>query len=456
MRKIALLTMPLLILGLFSLAAEEMEMMGPTVNSPVTAEVSGSSTLTWGIDLEENATGFKNEFEADLKITIVPEQSTNTGMMMDTNDLYAYIELNDFKWEVTSADGQGKTTAPGVVTKLFMGPLSIQTHAGPTVKVDYVDPQDKDADDGKGGIKDEDEFPGVDFEDVTTAYTGMGLTVAYDLAPVVLSLGVVSEHDWIEDDEGSKEKLDCHLHGDDPATDKTEGDTHIYSPKEACKKDVVNDINDQNAYAFIGTIALDIGENAALEAKVAYAHEYEKGGYKNADDIGIGAEATFNLGDITPIIAFDTAIPSAGTDVPWDVGGSVKWNLSSDEESHVTTNLMMHQPTEGDSKLYLAMTLKEGDGDAGALEAMGAELTVGLDDAAGAGDWNAKVAASYLVEGIMPYFDVTFGSGDKAKTAFKAGLELTMISHLTTTIEYASKNIEDDKGAVTTAVKISY
>jgi len=435
MRKIALLTIPLLIFGLFSLSAQMM--LDP---AGVSVEVSGSSTLTWGIDLESNATGFTNAAEADLKITIVPEQSTNSGMMDDSDDLYAYILLENFKWEVTSADGSGKTTAPGVTTKLIMGPLSIQTHAGPTVKVDYVDTVDGGDDNGDDK---EDEFPGADFADVETKYDGMGLTVAYDLAPVMVSLGVVSENDWTESKEADKDKLACHDHKDDGSV-------------VACAGDQKDDQNDENAYAFIGTIALDIGDNADLEAKVAYAHEYGTGGFENHDDIGIGAKATFNLGDITPIIAFDTAIPSAGTDVPWDVGGSVKWNLSADEESHVSTHLMMHQPTSGDSKMYVALSLIEGDGDAGALEAMGAELTVGLDDAAGAGDWNAKVAASYLTEGIKPFFDVKFGSGDDAATAFKAGLELTMVKHLTTTLQYASKNIETDKGAVTTAVKISY
>lgn len=416
-------------------------MMGPSANSPVTVEVSGSSTVTWGIDLASNATGFTNTSEADLKITIVPEQSTNTGMMDDSDDLYAYIELNTFKWVANDADGVA-VTKPSIVTKLFMGPLTITTHAGPTVEVDYVDSNDDDKADGT----DEDEFPGADFDDVKTGYAGTGLTVAYDIAPVVLSLGVVSENDWDDTDKGNvvPDKADCHIHKDDETT--------MACPKTAN----VDDLNDENAYAFLGMVNLDIGDDAELEAKVAYAHEYTAGGYQMPDDIGIGAKATFNLGDITPIIAFDTAIPSDGATVPWDVGGSVKWNLSADEESHVSTNLMMHSPIEGESKLYVSMSLVEGDGDAGALEGMGAELTIGLDDAAGASDWNAKVAGSYLVEGIKPYFNVSFGSADAAKTAFSAGLELTMIKHLTTTLEYASTDIEEDKGSVTTALKISY
>ena len=223
-----------------------------------------------------------------------------------------------------------------------------------------------------------------------------------------------------------------------------------------------DDQNDENAYAFIGTINLAIGENADLEAKVAYAHEYTSGGIvkpasTNHDEIGVGAKATFNLGDITPHIAFDTAIPSGGAAIPWDVGGGVKWNLSADEKSSFRTDLMMYSPSVGDSKLYVSASLVEGEGDEGALEGMGATLTVGLDDAAGASEWNARVIGSYKVEGIKPYFDLSFGSADDAMTSFKAGLELTMIAHLTTTLQYATKDIGGtDKGEVTTALKISY
>ena len=444
MRKIALLTVPMLIIGLFSVSADVV------VNSPISAEVSGESTLTWGIDLATNATGFKNEHKADLKVTIVPKATVDTGAM-DTDDLYAYIELKDFEWVVTSEDGQGKTTAPSVTTKLIMGAFTVTTFSGPTVKVDYVDSQDDDKADGT----DEDEFPGADFDDVETKYTGMGLTVAYNIDPVTLSLGVVSENDWAESkpDPKNKKVVDCHTH--EPNDDGVDVVTK-------CLKDDKDDQNDENAYAFIGTINLAIGENADLEAKVAYAHEYTSGGIvtpksTSYDEIGVGAKATFNLGDIKPHIAFDTAIPSGGATIPWDVGGGVKWNLSADEKSSFKTDMMMYSPAAGDSKMYVSASLVEGEGDEGALEGMGATLTVGLDDAAGDSEWNARVKASYKVAGIKPYFDVAFGSKADAKTAFKAGLELTMITLLTTTLEYATKDIGGtDKGQVTTALKIKY
>ena len=446
MRKIALLTIPLLVLGLFSVSADEMETTGPEVNSPVKVELSGEATLTWGIDLDTNATGFKSENKSDLKVIIVPKQTATRpdGGMMDTDDLYAYIELKDFKWEANK-DG-AKTTKPGITAKLIMGEFSIKTFSEPDLKIDYVDSNDDDNGDDK-----EDEFPGADFDDVQSDYAGLGLEVSYDLDPVMLSLGVVSENDWIQDDPAEKDKLDCHTH------DATGAVT-------ACKEDADDNQNDENAYAFIGTVNLDIGEDADLEAKVSYAHEYSTGGIATPastlhDEIGIGAKANFDLGDITTHVAFDTAVPSDGASIPWDVGGGVKWNISEDEKSHVKADMMMYSPAGDDSKLYVAMTLVEAEGDDGALEGMGATLSIGLDDAAGDSNWNAKIGGSYKVNDIKPYFNVSFGSADDAATKFNAGLALTMVKHLTTTIEYKSDRIggaNPDPGQVTTALTIKY
>merc|ERR1711964_547984 len=91
-----------------------------------------------GGDLDTDSTGFKNESTVDLDITLVSEQSANSGEL-DTDDLHAYIELSDFKWEIDPSSGSGATTAPSVTAKLFMGPFTITTFSAPTVEVDYVD-----------------------------------------------------------------------------------------------------------------------------------------------------------------------------------------------------------------------------------------------------------------------------------------------------------------------------
>ena len=432
MRKIALLAVPLLILGLVSVSADPMMAEdGPT------AKVSGDATLTWGVDLETNATGFKNEMTSNFEITIYPRQSADTGMM-DTDDLYAYIKLKDFKW-VANKDA-ALTTAPGIEAKLILGAFSITTYSKPVIDIDYVDPKDDDEDGDPG-------FP--DFLDIATEYTGSGgLTLGYMIDPVTLSLGVLSANDWELGEAPDKDKLDCHTHAADGTI-------------TVCKDAIPDDggvgnkdgNNDENAYAFIGTIGLKIGDNANLEAGIAYGHEYD------SKPIGIGAKATFDLGDIDPHIAFDGSIPEDGAGIPWDVGGGIKWNLSADEKSSFSTDLMMHAPATGDSTVGISATLKEGDGDDGALEGLGASLTVDLIDLTGeTSTWATTLDAHYKVEGIKPFFMVKFSNADAATTKFTAGIELSMIEHLATTLQYKSDDITggSDRGEVTAAVKISY
>ena len=441
MRKIALLTVPFLIIGFGSVWADDPGLSADDAASMSAAapvvELGGHSHLTFGIDLDSNATGFKADNQVDLKVTLIPKTTVDTGMMEDTDDLYAYVELKEFKWEVTSADGSGKTSAPSITTKLFMGPFSVQTYSSPSVKIDFVDPKDDDKEGDPG-------YP--DVVDKKVEYGGSaGLTLGYKIAPVDLSLGVISMDDWTQDDPDDKDKLDCHTHDEDGKV-------------TACKGDPDENRNDDNAYAFLGTIKLDIGDNADLETRVAYAHQYDEDG----SEIGIGAKATFDLGDIDPNIAFDAGIPPSGDgDIPFDVGAGLKWDLSpNDDKSYFETNLMMHAPGgDAEQNLGLSATLKEGDADEGALLGLGASLTLDLynltsDDS----EWGVTVDAHYKVNDIKPFFMVKFSNAADAKTAFKAGLELTMVEHLTTTLQYKSDDITGgtDRGEVTAGLKIAY
>ena len=431
MRKIALLTVPLVILGLVSLHAEEMD-AGPMVADSPTVELKGNSTLTFGIDLNTNATGFSNSMETDLKVTLIPKATSDTGMN-GMGDIYGWVELKDYKWEVTSADGSGATTAPSITTKLFVGPFSITTYNKPTIEVDYVDPKDDD----KGDATDTEVMYGAGVD-------GGGLTLGYELDPIDLSVGIISENDWKDDGDSAPAHSACHVH--EEGTNKVKD----------CPKDVKDDQNTKNRYAFLGTIGVDVGDSANVEMAVAYGHEYEK------KPIGIGAKATFDLNDtIHPHVAFDGEIPEGGANIEWDVGSGLKWDLSDDDETYFETDLMMYVPREGQSTLGISATLKEGDEDKGALESLGTTLTLRLDDLTSATNdatWTAEVAAHYKVSGIKPFFDVSFSNKKDAKTGFKAGLELSMVEHLVTTLQYESTDIlsGDDKGDVTAALKISY
>ena len=429
----------------------------------------GSSTLTFGMNLGTNATGFKNSAEADLTVTIIPKQThkrNSEEMAMDTNDLYAYIELKDLKWEANKK--ASFTTAPAITTKLFIGPFSVTTYSQPKIDIDYVDTNDKEKE-GQPG------YP--DFDDIATEYIGTGgLTLGYKIAPVELSLGVLSKTDWTRDTTVPK-----HIHTHDQGTTVTTDDivhqhneyirhedldatelaldcdlaAYELKTEEKCYPYTRVERNEANAYAFHGTVKLDIGANAKLEAAVAYGHAYAP------RPIGIGAKATFDLGDIDPHIAFDGQIPEGDADILWDVGAGLKWDISpTDDKSYFMTELMMSAPGGGaDSVLGMSATLKEGDADEGALAGLGASLRLDLTDLTGeSGKWGVTAAAHYKVEGIKPFFMVKFSNATDAKTAFKAGLELSMVDYLTTTLMYESKDITGgtDKGDVTAALKITY
>lgn len=432
MRKIALLTVPLLLLGAVSLSADDRTFKtDDALAVEPKVEIGAHSHLTFGMDLETNATGFTNSTDVDLKVTLVPKGTINSGMD-GMGDIYGWIELKDYKWEVTSADGSGKTSTPSITTKLFVGPFSITTYNRPTIEIDYVDP--KDDDDG--------DAPDVDHE-----YGGSGgLTLGYKLDPIDLSLAVISENDWKNDDETAAARDTCHKHKDDGTIE------------DCAVTQVDTDQNVDNAYAFMGTVGVALGDSANLELRATYGHEYDE------KPIGIGAKATFDIDDtFHPNVAFDSEIPEAGGQIPWDVGSGIKWDLSADDKSYFETNLFMHIPEEGDSKLNISASLTEGDGDAGGLEGLGAKLTVSLNDltntAPNATTWATEVAAHYLVNGIKPFFDVEFSNEAEASTKFEAGLELSMVDHLVTTFKYSSDNItgaDPDRGEVTAELKISF
>ena len=79
----------------------------------------------------------------------------------------------------------------------------------------------------------------------------------------------------------------------------------------------------------------------------------------------------------------------------------------------------------------MSATLTEGAADDGALEGLGASLTVKLNDLTGdSGTWSTTLDAHYKVEGIKPFFMVQFSNDEtRRRRRSTAGLELSMIDH---------------------------
>ena len=71
------------------------------------AEVSGNASVTWGVDLDEGTTGFKNETGAKIKLNLV-----NSGTKSTSGEgIWAELGIKLDNNMVIQADGDGKTSA---------------------------------------------------------------------------------------------------------------------------------------------------------------------------------------------------------------------------------------------------------------------------------------------------------------------------------------------------------
>jgi len=182
MKRLTLLTILLVVVGLTAGFALELK---PSF------ELSGSATLTWGVDLETGYTGFLNEAEADLTLTLLAEDGTavNSG----EGDWYGWIEISDLELFWTDAFGGGGTwnaDGLGVSAKIvgLGGALAIGVYDAPDLALDFVTAIESDADD----VRDDTESDGVGVD-----YAGFGTYVSYNISEMLMvGLNVVSENDW--------------------------------------------------------------------------------------------------------------------------------------------------------------------------------------------------------------------------------------------------------------------
>ncbi len=165
MKKLTLVFALLLLFGLAMSFADDQ----------VSFDVSGDATMTFGIDLNNQANGFKNEATNSLTVTMIAEQTKDKGA---DADVYGYIELADFQWAVSSSSAV--TTDPTVTAKIKADPIWVGIYSAPSIssadKVEIVDSNDTAA---------------------TTTYSSSGgVTIGYDSDVVDFSVELASEADW--------------------------------------------------------------------------------------------------------------------------------------------------------------------------------------------------------------------------------------------------------------------
>jgi hypothetical protein len=191
MKRIALLTVLLLVVGLTAFAID----VKPTLS------LTGSASVTWGFDLDNSSTGFKNVGNASFTLSLLAADGTDTHA--GTGAMYGSITISniEFFWtDITGAqtldDGYGPDPtddkSADVAAKIVITPFEIGVYAAPGMTQDFF-----------GAFEDAD-VPDLVVDDNESAFamvgsgyaTNYGTWVTGTFGPAAVTLKVVSDGDW--------------------------------------------------------------------------------------------------------------------------------------------------------------------------------------------------------------------------------------------------------------------
>lgn len=108
------------------------------------ATFSGNASVTWGVDLDVEKTGFKNDASADLKVTLV-----NGGEKATSGEgVWAELKIKTDGLQINNA-GIEKGTASVEAAKIHFGPAYVGIKSGDTVLGEFKSPRINDSNDVK-------------------------------------------------------------------------------------------------------------------------------------------------------------------------------------------------------------------------------------------------------------------------------------------------------------------
>lgn len=165
MKKLLVALLALALVGAASAADLKASATAPSIDL--------EATLSWGIDIDTMATGFKNEASLGLTFPLIDEVDVAGG----GEGVYGEISIDDVSLEI--ADGVvGQAGAAGDISAtLHLNALSFTVTSAPSLDVDMIAPTH--------------DAGAIDF----SAYT-FGTTIGYDMAPATIGLSVLSMGDW--------------------------------------------------------------------------------------------------------------------------------------------------------------------------------------------------------------------------------------------------------------------
>lgn len=381
--------------------------------------LSGDASVTWGIDLDNTATGFVNSASSSLSVTIVSKQSKEKGA---DDAVYGYIKISDFELTLSPSGAGGSNGS--VTAKIMAKPLYVTIYSKPGIA-----PNKASIPGYLGVVTTKDGVKG-DVNGFGSGTTG-GIAIGVDTDVVDVELQVISYGSYVN-----------------------------------------TDLNTNNDYAIGLTVSVGAVEGLTLEAAAGYY----------IGDLGTNMDASVKVGyaiglggdmAIKPVVGFDMDYKTE-LDMEASVGLYLKL-AKGDYDKSVSFKVMGSQtvtpglfvgfllsiPASGDLNGNLVASFYEPSGDDGIVPVLGAGVFYELANLlVGTMDMGVGVALDATINGIKPYAAVK-ATGLMTTLALLAevGVEIPVFANTTLTLDWTSGNLNADPkvlGDITLTVKISY
>jgi hypothetical protein len=436
MKKLLMLLLVLSCFTFISFAEEEAAAMMPTAEEVATAmadlaalkagpavTLTGSANTTFGIDLNNTATGFETSASATAAFTLIGSQSaTKAG----EDGLYGEITVSGFG--VTGSNSGMAVSAASAAAKIVAGSLYVTIGADPSYASNKA--VELDADNSADVAVDADKQHGI-----TIGMTG----------DVAFAVKVSSHDSWVM--EGSADasantyyvKADGTLQVIDDDNPLPAGATLLTA---ATTDAAVDSNNADNNYSIGADVSIKLADMGSLALAVAYDLPAKK--------FGLSVGAPLTLGPLGLTIGADVVKEDAA-DMVWDLAAGVK---------------MAAGPASVTVDAYIGTASTDDDVD----------LKVGVDLSSLADPLTLKIAAdlfnvfdvinlsvngAYDLNGLKPYasFGIDGLTADTPTMKFGIGADLsadfTGIENTKINIDYSNSNLDSDKGIFKVGATIS-
>ncbi len=414
--------------------------------------ISGDATATAGYDIEEERFGFKNEFNSNIKLELVAEQSANNSEMVDmSGGWYGSIELNEFQIVIdhdeeetellVTEDGDPASVRsklyvvePTIVATLKNGPLWLRIFDAPSNAADKIAHIENDED------LDYDAEGNDDGNDVGLDLDGQGIMAGYKTDDLSLAVGITSDVAY-DDDTGA-----------------------------------------EGSFVVSADLGVNVGP-AELELSFVQGIPNEDDTDPNKDDTGIGSKLTTTFGDIELSAGADVEMTGDADVADTDINEAMNWEGGASANITLTPNTSLNSAFIFSSEPLVASDVEVELTDAnGLVESLSMSLKWGMFDISG-GDDAADAAtdvddeADLFVEGKLDYgleglggmltpgttITVDQVNGGDAKVGLEVRAVLTEAVPATEFgLKWATPQLVDsgekaaDSGTVTLWTKISY